>query len=309
MLQLQTYRRTDLPRKGLFRTINLTRHLIKIFGERNTGTRAMIQMVRMLPHLTTANPALRKPPEILLLKTRIEDRLRGRWLKEYLEALNFDNRARVGGVSAWKHTRPKFDDSFAAAGASVIITVRNPYSWLISFAKRPYHAHGRTGVTLEQFIDFPWLTIPRDRLEAVLPSPMTLWNEKLRSYIAFKKTCTTPLHFMNFENFVQDPVKQMTNALQSFDLDPTGLAEISHSTKDNTRTAEDIRNFYAAEQWRSRLTRQSVALINDFTDWKVAAHFGYEMLNPRDFPMNLPSDIQQSIADDLNKAKKIRNRF
>ncbi len=160
-------------------------HLIKVFGERNTGTRAILKMVRAMPNLTTVVPDMKKPSDFKEMQRRIKDRFRGKWLDEYMEAFSFENRNRVGGVAAWKHAAPHFDQSYAKAEANVVFVVKNPYSWMVSLYKRPHHAKGISCETLEQFVDHPWLTLPKDRVDAVLNSPMYLWNEKLRAYADF----------------------------------------------------------------------------------------------------------------------------
>lgn len=260
----------------------------------------MLQMIRNMPNLTTAIPDLKKPAQTLELQKRVKDRFRGKWLDEYIDTINLDNRNRVGGVAAWKHAAPYFDPSFAKAEASVIFILRNPYSWLISLYKRPHHAKGISCETLEQFIDFPWMTIAKDRVAPVLNSPMNLWNEKLSAYADFQECCDIPFYQIRFENFVQNPVETLAAALVSFGFETDGLAAIPLSVKNKSHSATGLADYYAQEKWRQRLTRQSVALINQHTDWQVAKRFGYEKLDPKQFPIEISQEFQARFPSEFS---------
>jgi len=259
----------------------------------------MLQMIRNMPNLTTVIPELKKPSTTLDLKNRIKDRLRGKWLTKYIEAIKFDNQSRVGGVAAWKHAAPYFDTSFAKAETSVIFILRNPYSWLISLYKHPHHAQGISCETLEQFTDFPWMTIPKDRIASVVNSPMCLWNEKLRAYADFQDRCDIPFHQIRFEDFVQNPVEALTAALVSFGFEANGLAAIPLVVKNKNHSATGLADYYQQERWRLRLTRQSVALINQHTDWQVAERFGFKKLDPKQFPIEIPQEYQARFPDEF----------
>ncbi len=252
----------------------------------------MLRMIRDMPNLKTAIPELKKPSPTMALRNRIKDRFRGKWLDEYLDALNFDNTSRIGGVAAWKHAAPYFDESFAKVNASVIFTIRNPYSWLISLYKRPHHAKGISCKNLEQFVDFPWMTMAKDRVAPVLNSPMGLWNEKLRAYGEFQDCCDIPYYQIRFEDFVQKPVESLAAALGSFGFETNGLVAIPLSVKNENHSATGLADYYRQEKWRLRLTRQSVALINQHTNWQIAERFGYQMLDPKQFPIEIEQDYR-----------------
>ncbi len=79
----------------------------------------------------------------------------------------------------------------------------------------------------------------------------------------------------------------MAAALDFFDIDSTGLAAIAMPAKRKAFEVKCLQGFYAKEKWRQRLTRQSVALINQHTDWQVAERFGYKMLDPKQFPIEI----------------------
>lgn len=274
---------------------------VKVFGERNTGTRAINHMLSNLPTTHVANKALRKTDEIRALELRVKERFRSNWAKKYLRGIMHDNRIRVGGVGGWKHAAPQFDSSFAKANSCVIFAIKNPYSWLISLVNNPYHIQGYGCSSLEQFVDCPWLTKPIDNTLAVLPSPMALWNEKLRAYLKFESESDVPNARVKFEDFVRDPITALGDALQHFGVDPSGLQLRDDSTKDDDRKYDDIKKFYADEDWMRFLNRQTVAVINGYTDWEIAAAFGYSALDPNDFPIDLTKEKSAYLAKQFER--------
>ncbi|MBL4806000.1 MAG: hypothetical protein JKY31_01770 [Rhodobacteraceae bacterium] len=279
----------------------MAEQFIKIFGERNTGTRAITLMLQELPHITTRLPVNRMAPELAALRNRVKDRQYGHWVELYLDAIKDQHEQTLQGIGDWKHTAPVFDQSYVGANAKILFAVRNPYSWLLSLAKRPYHIRGKICTTLEQFVDLPWLTLRRDHLDGVLISPMSLWTEKLRAYSVFLKSSSQPSEWITFEAFIVDPVAILGGALTRLDVSSEGLVASEESTKPGQVPLPKIQEKYLTEEWKNLLSRQTVALINDLTDWDVAAEFGYEKFDPRDFPINLSDDINKRIFGFLQK--------
>ncbi len=279
-------------------------HRIKVFGERNTGTRAVTKMLRPMPHVSAALPGGPiRSTRLDALEKRIRASLQGHWLRMYLDAVMDERRNLAGGIGAWKHAAPQFDDSFERARAHIVFMVRDPYSWMVSFARRPYHIRASRRYALEDFIDTPWLTIGRDRLQSVLESPLDLWNLKLQAYGRFQAQSTRPCAVIRFEDFVRDPVAELGATLRDFGIPTDGLALIERSTKDEGLSHDEIRSYYQNDSWQMRLTQKSVTLINRFIDWEVAEKFGYAPMDPADFPETLPPMIASQIAFELSNGR------
>ncbi len=255
---------------------------IKVFGERNTGTRAVIWMLRAHNGVSPGFP-YPAMPEIDALETRVNETLE-RFRKElFADALDDMRRSRLGGHSAWKHAAPVVDESYAAKQASVLFLVRDPYSWIASFFRNPYHARAPMPPTLAGFIEQPWLTMQRDNVAPVLASPMALWNEKLRAYRAFAGAAPVPSSVLHFEAFVLNPVPTLGRVLEGFGISAEGLVAREDSTKNMGQGRAERMRYYNTKAWEQEVSAAAAALVNQYVDWDVAASFGYTRRNPAEF--------------------------
>jgi hypothetical protein len=259
---------------------------VKVFGERNTGTRALIRMlaaqqgVRMQP---AGEKGAMNLPQNTDLRVVIEETYKGKWRKVYRDALRDNEQALACPTKAWKHALPIWDEAFTAKHAHVVFCVRNPYSWALSLARRPYHQKGPKTTRVLDFVSQPWLTVSRDNMEAVLRSPMELWNGKVAAYGAFMRQADVPTRVIQFESFVTDPEGEVRKVLTDFGI-PFGDVRSVEPTKNPAMTLEDISAYYRREDWKKSLTAEVVGAINGSIDWELAAQYGYYQLNPEEFP-------------------------
>ncbi|MBB5516352.1 hypothetical protein FHS89_002383 [Rubricella aquisinus] len=261
----------------------MSRQLIRVFGERNTGTRALAAMIESCGFRTTPGPVMRGAhPDELLLQDRIECCFDGTWRQFYTDLLRDTRAARRGALAQWKHAAPSYDGSFANAGAAAVFTIRNPYSWAVSMLRRPYHIRGPRPETLDELLARPWATVGREGLEPLMPGIMALWVEKVISYRRFARLAEmegVPSTFIRFEDFVADPVAQATMALTALghaDEQP----EPVENTKSDGRSVADIQAYYQQEGWRAALNDEAIRMINDQVPADLMAAYGYERLSP-----------------------------
>ncbi|MCF6271891.1 MAG: hypothetical protein L3J37_01685 [Rhodobacteraceae bacterium] len=255
---------------------------VKVFGERNTGTSAVMQMLGSMEGVSTSSPRI-PTPDIDRLEEKVMAKLEGFYRELYIDALLDESRSRNRGLSAWKHAAPVLDDSYAEKSASVLFLVRDPYSWAVSMYRQPYHKRAPKAESLLEFLDRPWLCMARDNLRPVLESPLDLWSGKLRAYRVFSDVGPVPSTVLQFEDFVQAPVFALGAALAVFGIGSDGLAEIPRPTKPDGMEAADRRAYYAGESWKSSLDPAAATLINERIDWDVARSFGYAPRDPADF--------------------------
>jgi len=259
---------------------------VKVFGERNTGTRALIRMlgaqagVRMQ---AVGERGAMNLPQNAELRAVIEATYKGRWRKIYRDALRDNEQAVACPTKAWKHALPVWDEVFVEKRAHVVFCVRNPYSWALSLARTPYHQKGPKTACVVDFVTQPWLTVSRDNMEAVLRSPMELWNGKVGAYGAFMRQGGVPTRVIRFEDFVSDPVAEVRQVLIGFEVPFDDVRAVA-STKSPTVTLGEISGYYQREDWKQSLTGDVVLAINEAIDWELAAQYGYYQLNPSDFP-------------------------
>ncbi|NOR63105.1 MAG: hypothetical protein GQ535_11515 [Rhodobacteraceae bacterium] len=255
---------------------------VKVFGERNTGTRAVVRMLRAHKGVSVGFPNP-KTAELEHLERRVHEKLEGFALELFTDALDDMRRKPLGGHSAWKHAAPIVDDSYAAKNASVLFLVRDPYSWIAALFRNPYHARAPLPDTLAGFLAQPWLTVQRENIAPILLSPMELWNLKLRAYRDFSNAAPVPSTVLHFEPFVLDPVGELTAALQKFGIPSKGLVEAEAPTKKLGVSRETRQNYYKTKAWEQEISAEAAQMINECVDWEVAAAFGYHRRDPAEF--------------------------
>ncbi len=255
---------------------------VKVFGERNTGTRAVVQMLRAHKGVSPGAQGYNER-DLDALENRINEKLEGVHREVFNDALDDIRRSRLKGHSAWKHAAPVVDESYAAKKASVLFLVRDPYSWIAALYRNPYHARAPLPDTLADFLEQPWLTVRRENIAPILMSPMELWNAKLRAYQAFANAAPVPSTVLSFEAFVLDPVAALGAALTRFDITTKGLAEVAEPTKPLGLGRNSRLHYYKTRAWELEITPQAARAINACVDWDVAANFGYHRRDPAEF--------------------------
>lgn len=276
--------------------------LVKVFGERNTGTRAVGAMLAQLPHVRRRINTAPRPVDGRV-EAAIMAEMSGSWRRLYLHALRDARAAEESALDPWKHSAPTLTQEMIAAQARTICLHRNPYSWFLSFARRPYHMKGPPAPSLEAFLNRPWMTERRERVAAVLPSPMMLWGIKLSAAEVFRAEARAEglaCVFLGFEEFVQSPVASLGAALAALDVPAEGLREIRTNTKQGDVDRVALAAYYSEERWKKDLTAPLVSGINALVDWDQAARLGYARLSAEDFPEALPAPRAAEIAREIS---------
>lgn len=263
--------------------------IIKVFGERNTGTRAAIQMIDAAAGVSGAgHPGV--AGRVIRAFVAQEEALEGVfddvWKKIYREAIRDLKSEAAGPIGVWKHAAPLYHSDFKQFDVRVLFLVRNPYSWALSLHRRPYHHMGPRRSDMAAFLGVPWMTLGRDQVDRILPSPMDLWSLKLGAYERFARDARedgVASAVMKFEDFTGDPVGALTEAVEVVTGKVVAFAPVASTKKDGVQ-AEERRAHYANELWRGQLTAQVVELINARVDWDLAGRFGYARLEPDAFP-------------------------
>ena len=254
---------------------------IKVFGERNTGTRAIMRMIASVEglHIERGNAP---HPQFAEGLANVEANERGIWKRIYREALKDARQDSLGPLGAWKHAAPHYCEAYKNADVKVIFMVRNPYSWALSLFRHPYHILADRPRNLTGFLSQRWLTLRRDGLAMpVLDSPMRLWTLKLRAYAAFRLAAGSGrTAIIRFEDFVHAPESELARTLAGFNLPNAPIVALAEPTKPGGQSGADRQRYYAGEVWREALTPTDVALINAMVDWDIAAAHGYQRICP-----------------------------
>ena len=222
---------------------------VKIFGERNTGTRAIQRLLEQNLG-ATCMPGTERD-----------------LVPERFDAIQKDEPAMdavfaaVPAASAWKHTATYFDDASSLEDCRIVCTVRHPLSWLVGFFKRPYHHLAPVPDSIAEFAAQPWKTVKREHLGERSFKPLELYRQKLLSYRSLPFEVT----FVRLEDIVLD----LESVMASLGADTA--VPVEGSTKPNDeRSLSDIQAYYREERWREQLDG-----VAEEPDWDLFGRFGY----------------------------------
>ena len=240
--------------------------LIKIYGERNTGTNYVSELIAL-------NLAVRQVPGIIPDGVRrIHQMLPGReWVRDlYFACTGWHN-------LGWKHGLAR-EGLPRRRGLALVTITKNPYAWLLSLHRRPYHPTHPGALDFETFLATPWRTVGRDNMRRVtLESPIELWNAKNRSYLALAPGITLNA---TYERTIRDPQAFIDNVVDKFGARRLTASFRNHevSTKDRTKDFGFYRDYYLNERWKDELTDTAIAAINRGLDRDLVSRFGYQVL-------------------------------
>ncbi len=267
---------------------------VKIFGERNTGTNALSQVVAS----NSASKCL--PGTERELDLHAWRRAHRRWvIGDRMREWCFDRIFRgQDPLHSWKHCATNFDDITPFEEVLVVIMVRHPASWVLSLFRNPYQSIGALPPTLERFLDFKWQTNRRERLQRRRLTPLDLYEAKIDSYLSFTDRLSRlgfPFRFVRFEDLVlqqesvfHDLSGELSRPAELFqplnastkETDFFRKAAERHPRPQRDRVSRDLdeyRRHYGEERWRKSLAGLE-ADINRRVDWDRLQRFGYEPL-------------------------------
>jgi len=245
--------------------------LIKIYGERNTSTNYLSQLIKLNLQATEVSGVA--PKHILKVQKIVPGNELIRDIYFYLTY-----RKNLG----WKHScvKPnKIQKKYKQADSqlSFITITKNPYSWLLSLHRKPYHHSLTKKQSFKQFLQHPWKTVRRDNLKSNLKNPIELWNLKNRSYLQIDNTVA--LHLLS-ENIIEQPDIIINKISTHFSIERSSDTFINYnkSTKDMKKDSDYYRNYYRNKKWRDEISSEEIAIINETLDFKLMSRYGYDVI-------------------------------
>ncbi len=244
---------------------------LKIYGERNTGTNYLCRLIETNLQVKllrgTAPPALRHLRRFFANDEHLIDTY-FRWSYPF----------NLG----WKHSAPRpLTEITPYPGyrslSGVIFLVRNPYSWLLSLHKNPYHQTHADAPGFDQFLNRIWQMHRRDEIVGAPLNPIQLWNRKIRSYLEFAERRKI---LIRFEDLLEDPKRSISHIAQKFEIQPTDcwFTNIEASTKGSGKDYDGYRAYYRTESWKKNLSADSIRRINKDLDEDLLQALGYTRL-------------------------------
>jgi len=248
---------------------------IKIYGERNTGTNYLQDLVKNnleVDLLQGIMPSHLKNRQKLLLNNEFS--------MDIYDLLTYHK------TLGWKHSLVKNNyfinkTKIYKENKIYFLTItKNPYSWLLSLYKRPYHQNIKSDIGFLEFLNRPWKSVHRENTNKTIKNPIVLWNIKNRSYIELCNSFTTIN--LTYENLILNPKKIIDNISEEFNLKKkNNFKNIDGSTKNDTRKFDDYQKYYLNELWRDKFTPVLIETINKHLDPDVLKYFNYSMIDPK----------------------------
>jgi len=283
--------------------------IIKIYGERNTGTNYLMQLIES--HI----PVVRSNGSAYLIPSSVS-------------SIDLDYTGELG----WKHrlvSSQYLQNKGVKREDILIITLtKNPYSWLLSLHKRPYcpmvvrtkvierkaagisvlqktiekiftvitKRMGRPGLLLRckfpqwceytklSFYDFirnAWFSEYRDEPTRPSENPVQLWNEKNKAYLDLAERYNVLL--LTYEELLAFPETTFRKITDHLGYKLDHFSNITQSAKsedkeDNEKNHASYKDYYLNERWRERLNRKEIKWISSQLDPVVMKSFGYQLL-------------------------------
>ena len=256
----------------------MTQPLLKIYGERNSGTRYLGKLVKRNLDVKVIPGVV--PKKIMALKRIIPVE---RMQDIYFYLTFYRN-------LGWKHMLAKNayelrKYSIVSKNLSFVTITKNPYSWLLSLHKNPYHHHRSKKQDFETFLTSSWRTVDRENTPSVISNPVELWNIKNKSYLQLKSQF--PTLNLKYEYLVRDPeqIVELISKSFSYTWKVNRFENYELSTKYYELSATEMnkdsnfyRDYYLNEKWKEKLSARSISIINDQLDKNLMDCFGYQII-------------------------------
>ena len=183
----------------------------------------------------------------------------------------------------WKHALVKDPQHIAKCALfkgndiKFITITKNPYSWLLSLFRRPYHQYYKVKPDFESFLEMEWKTVRRENIRQTVTNPIELWNIKNRAYLELQSLSTLNLTTESIFHDVEAVVQQISTEF-SIGYRTSEFINFNESTKYESKNSQYYRDFYTNERWRADISDTAIALINTHLDRDLMKHFGYSYL-------------------------------
>lgn len=243
---------------------------VKIFGERNTNTNYLSQLIDLNFDLVqrkgTVPKAINSFNRILFNNSE--------WYKNIYFSLT--EHVNLG----WKH---KYVDSkaFSSSDKSLLIITltKNPYAWLLSMYRNPYHMAVNPNLSFSEFLRSDIVPLSRENLKDQKKiNIIELWNIKNRSYLAIEHPYKLNLKSIDLITNTESILSFIKNHF-SINYTSGKFEDYSRSTKDKSKDKLYYLNYYKNELWRDKLSEADYAFINDSLDQAVMDSFGFNYIS------------------------------
>lgn len=253
----------------------MSKPLLKIYGERNTGTNYLGQLIALNLDVEQLRGVVPKRIK------RMQRFLPG---EETVRDLYF--LLTFGRNLGWKHALVRTPDQLqrhriCSNNLSFVTTTKNPYSWLLSLYRNPFQRHWSVKPDFDTYLTSPWPTVGRENAPREFASPVEMWNQKNASYVRLGERL--PALNLKYEDLLAGPERVIVETARRFSYrwKVGQFVNVTESASRGSGKEKDFayyRAYYLEERWREKLSARSIALINERLDDRLLRHFGYQKL-------------------------------
>jgi hypothetical protein len=262
---------------------NEASYVVKVFGERNTGTNLITQLIKNNVNCVMCAGTAKEFVSFFRFKSTAASRIgvlfgNDRFISRelYIDKC-FD---RQGPLNSWKHSATVFHSADGFKNTKIVFAIRSPASWLLALHQRP---HNRTtnnrAKCFSDFLSAESECTGKHRLKQRMIKPTQLWNAKAASYLDFMELLDNAgiqYAIVKFEDLVTDQVDAMSKMFNVLDIDlDREFQPIKSSTKDSKKNYDWYKKYYGRREWLNELDELASELICEEIDWAVAERFGY----------------------------------
>lgn len=240
---------------------------VKVYGERNTGTNYLIQLLGLNTHAR-------------VLRGTSVGRVRARTANTAVHNVYF--RITFPFVLGWKHRvapSPAVVRRLGHGRTVFLCLVKNPYAWVLSMQRRPYES-GHKEMPLDRFIDVPWEPLPWENRRGRFENLIEMWNVKTRSY--FDLVDAGRGRVVRYEDLLDDAGAVFGQLAGDFGLPLAGgpFRNVERGAKkaDAGKSLDYYRDYYLEERWRERFDDASLERISGMLDRDLVRRLGYGVI-------------------------------
>lgn len=246
--------------------------IIKIYGQRNTNTNYLSKLVKL--NIKTKELRGTVPESVMKIQKYVPG---NEVVRDTYFSLTF--RWNLG----WKHTRVRSVQELKShpllrrKKVCFVTITKNPYSWLLSLYRHPYHQYYRRKPDFITFLEKPWKTVHRSNCERIIPNPIELWNQKNRSYLPLKNLGGIN---MTSREIIKDPEATIDKIVDHFSLEKRTdkFLNYEQSTKKSSKDFEYYQDYYLNERWKDDLSGEAIDIINKHLDEELMEYFGFQKI-------------------------------
>lgn len=220
---------------------------VKVFGERNTGTNFLNQLLRLNTSLKVlghgGNQSCVVKTESICKASNVVSPLAKKFIFERM--IDAERSKEFMENYGWKHAAvswPKLKASEKYDETLFVCIIRNPWRFLTALHRRPYSLLPPPSGDFSSFLRSPLVANVRDGLDdAFLIDPVELWNQKVNSYHLLKRQSSQNVLVVYYEEIVEDIEVFMNMLGELCGLEFGSLVIPMKSTKGETKNFSDYR--------------------------------------------------------------------